>query len=41
MYMETMATASESADESTASEVFQCGKVRSQHILLVLLQALL
>ena len=29
--METMATTSESADESTASQNFQCGKVRGQH----------
>ena len=42
IYMETMATTmisivtSESADESTASEIFQCRKVRGQHIVLVL-----
>ena len=36
IYIETMATTSESGNESTASEVFQCRKVRSQHILLVL-----
>ena len=35
-YMESMATTSESADKSTVSKVFQCGKIRGQHIILVL-----
>ena len=34
--METMATTSESTDESTPSEIFECRKVRGQHIVLML-----
>ena len=36
IYMETMATTSESADKSAVSEVLKCGKIRRQHIILVL-----
>ena len=36
IYMETMATTSESADKSTTSEVFECRKIRGQHIILIL-----
>ena len=34
IYMETMATTSESADKSAASKVFECGKIRAltQHV---------
>ena len=36
IYMETMATTSESADKSAASEVFECGKIGGQQIILML-----